>query len=86
MNCLTTNDLVDRLKLADVNDDDLFESLINEALEEINIDLRDMAEKLGVSYPILLGWMSGTKKPHSAIRRSIYDLLVRVLGVDRSQT
>lgn len=59
-----------RLKLANIEDDKVFQSLIRDAQVLLEMSDSEIANSLSVSRPTLNRWMNGRTSPHLAIKKS----------------
>jgi hypothetical protein len=71
--------LIERLKKADKTDNELFTSLLNEALQFLQMDARGMADQLLVGVTTIKRWVNGKSHPHPIMRPVIYEWLVDVI-------
>ncbi len=61
-------------------DDVLFAKIVSNAMHFLNLSDRDMAERFSISRPSVTRWRTGVSAPHPAMRRPVFDHLLRMIA------
>lgn len=67
------------VKSRDVSNQEYFSAVVNIAINEYNISVKDIAEKCGCSFPTVERWAKGVSTPHIAMRPLALDWIVEMI-------
>lgn len=70
---MTPRQFVEKFSKANVSDDQVFEQLINEGLNSLQMEDKVLAQEFCASLPTVDRWKTGESAPHSALRQGIKD-------------
>jgi hypothetical protein len=75
------DDLKDALTAAITTpeDDTLFQALVVRAMSELQLDDRDVAERVSCPISTIKRWKSGKGSPHPAVRPNVYKYFMKVI-------
>lgn len=63
----------------DPSSEQYFSAVVNIAINEYHISVKDIAEKCGCSFPTVERWAKGVSVPHVAMRPLVLEWLVEMM-------
>lgn len=76
---MTRKELIDKIDKTSITDDEGFWQIMSAIIDDGYFTEQSLANELPISKPTIMRWKARTTAPHTAMRKSLYDYLVKVL-------